>query len=269
MKKFWIIGHPLDFCLSTPVFTELFKELGIDASIETHDIEPEGLDLVMEKLSSGELDGLITTMPHKTPTIEFLDEVIDEAKIINAVNLVQSIDGMLFGYNTDWMGAVQTIMTRIPDVKGLKVHILGAGGAARAAAFGLNAEGAKVSIWNRTPERAREFAEKIGIEWVKDMRIWDGKPDVIINATSASYQPSQSTLVPYPLWENVKVAVDAVYGKTSLFLEEAKAAQVPEIIAGEEWFMYQAEAIFTILTGKEVPHGSMKKYTEKFVPKVS
>ena len=141
----------------------------------------------------------------------------------------------------------------------------GAGGAARAAAFGLHREGARVSIWNRTPERAKDFAEKIGIEWVEDMHKWDGHPQVIVNATSVSYQSKQSTLVAFPLWEKVELAMDAVYGKTSLFLEEAKAAQVKNIISGEEWFLYQALPMFVLVTGREVPFDLLSKYTKEHV----
>ncbi len=149
----------------------------------------------------------------------------------------------------------------LPKLKGLNALVLGAGGAARAAAYGLQQEGAKVSIWNRSPDRAKTFAEKMDLEFVPDMREWKGRPNLIINATSLSDLPRQSTLVPFPLWENVKVALDAVYGKTSLFLEEAKAAQVPHAISGDIWFLNQVFPMFERLTGQKAPRALMERLT--------
>lgn len=253
MKHYWIIGHPLSFCLTTPVMNGLFERMGFSGHFETKNVSPEELIDVVEKLKSGELAGIVTTMPHKTPTIAYIDGTEDAAKVINGVNLVLNEEGELKGYNTDWLGVVGVVREKMPNLKGVNTLVLGAGGAARAAAYGLQKQGANVAIWNRTPERARAFAEKIGIEWVEDMREWEGKPQVIINATSLSYQPKQSTLVPFPLWESAELAIDAVYGKTSLFLEEAKAANVPHVLPGEHWFLRQFLPMFKIITGQEAP----------------
>ncbi len=265
MKKFWIVGHPLSFCLCTPVSNGVFKELNFAGEFSTHDVAPEDLANVMKKIRSGELAGAVTTMPHKTPSLGFLDESTSDAVAINAVNLVLGENGKLKGYNTDWLGAIGAVKTQIPDIKGKHILVLGAGGAARAAAYGFLKEGAVVSIWNRTSERAKEFAEKMGIKQIPDMRKWDGEPDIIVNATSASYQPSQSTLVPFPLWKNVQLAMDAVYGKTSLFLEEANAAKVKHIISGDVWFLNQAVPLLEIITGKKAPLALMQNLTDEAV----
>ncbi|MBU0981543.1 hypothetical protein KKC94_02520 [Patescibacteria group bacterium] len=263
MDKYWIIGHPLDFSLSTPVLNALFKEMGIKKEFESKDIKPSGLKKVINSLREGELKGLITTMPHKTPSISLVDKVSEEARKIDAVNLTINEKGKLVSYNTDYMGAVGALKTVLPSLKGVKIHVLGAGGAARAAAFGFQKEGALVSIWNRTPDRAKEFAEKLGIEWIEDMRTWDGKPDVIVNATSVSYQTKQSTLVPFALWEKVTTAMDAVYGKTSLFLEEANAMNVKNLLTGELWFVNQAIPMFKLITGKEAPKKRLEELTKE------
>lgn len=259
MKNYWIIGHPLSFCLTTPVMNGLFEKAGFSGHFETKNISPEELIDIVEKLRSGALAGVVTTMPHKTPSIAYLDEVEEAARIINGVNLILNEDGKLHGYNTDWLGISAVVREVMPNLRDKNVLVLGAGGAARAAAYGLQKQGAKVAIWNRTPERARAFAEKLGIEWVQDMREWDGKPQIIINATSLSYQPKQSTLVPYSLWKGVEVAIDAVYGKTSLFLEEAKAANVAHVISGEHWFLRQFLPMFKIITGQDASEETAKE----------
>ncbi len=253
MKIYWIVGHPLSFCLTTPVMNRTFDELKIDAKFETKDLPPEKLEETIKKLKAGELAGLIPTLPFKTPSIEHLDSSEEEVKIINSCNLILPKGKKLHGYNTDGIGAVEALKENLKSLKGLHILVLGAGGAARAAAYGAQKEGATVSIWNRTPKRAKDFAEKINIEFIEDMRKWEGKPDVIINATSISSHSKQSTLVPFPLWENVRLAMDAVYGKTSLFLEEAKAAQVPHVLSGETWFLKQFLPIYKLITGQDAP----------------
>jgi shikimate dehydrogenase len=261
-----------------------FKELNIDANFETLDLPPEDLPAMMERLKSGELAGLITTMPFKTPSLDFLDGSTAEVKTINAVNLTLAVparaggttgidDGKLFGYNTDYLGAIGAMKVGFPDLasspaqttsqclKGLKILVLGCGGAARAAAYGFHLEGAEVFLWNRTPEKAAAYAEKIGINFVPDFKDWPVRPDAIVNATALSNQDRQSTIVPYVLWEKAQVAMDAVYGKTSLFLEEARAAKIPHIFSGELWFLKQIFPIFELITGQKAPEEFMTRLT--------
>lgn len=266
MQNYWIIGHPLKFCLCTPVMNGVFQALDMQREFSTHDIEPDKLEDVFEKITNHELEGAVVTMPFKTPSLERCDELTEEARAINAVNFVKNREGKLKGYNTDWQGAVNGIKTKIAELKGKHILVLGAGGAARAAAYGFNREGARVSMWNRTPERAQAFAEQLGVEFIPDMREWDERPDIIVNATSASYQERQSTLVPFPLWQNVILAMDAVYGKTSLFLEEAMAAQVPNVLSGETWFKHQAIPMFKIITGEEAPLELVNQLTTEHIP---
>lgn len=269
MKKFWIIGHPLSFCLTTPVMNGAFKEMGFDGDFETHDLEPEELPKVMEKLHSGELSGVVATMPFKTPSLEYLDEASEEVKAIDSVNLILVEEGTelskrkLHGYNTDWLGAKGAIEMVMPDLQGKKALILGAGGAARAAAYALKKAGAHVDTWNRTAEKGKAFAEKMDLHWVENLNSWGEEPDIIVNATAASDQSRQSTIVPYRMWQRAQLALDAVYGKTSLFLEEAKASKVPYVISGEVWFLKQVIPLFELITGKKAPVELMTRLTEE------
>lgn len=263
MKTYWIIGHPLSFCLSTPVMNGCFKELRIDSRFETHDIEPETLPEVMEKLKKEELAGVVATMPFKTPSIAFLDEASEEVRAINAVNVIIADKGKLKGYNTDWLGAMGAIQKVMPVLEGKKALILGAGGAARAAAYGLKKAGVHVDTWNRTPEKGKDLAQKMDLHYVDDLNQWEEEPDLIINATAYSTEERQSSLIPFRMWQRAQVALDAVYGKTSLFLEEAKAAQVPYALSGELWFLNQVIPLFKLITGKEAPVELMARLTKE------
>jgi shikimate dehydrogenase len=263
MKKFWIIGHPLSFCLTTPVMNGALKQASIEMEFETHDVAPEAFAQVMDKVKRGELAGVVATMPYKTPSVAYLDEASEEVRAVNAVNLVWNKEGKLYGYDTDWLGAMGALHAVVPNSKGKRVLVLGAGGAARGAAYGLFKEGAQVTMWNRTLERAKAFAEKIGIECIENLESIREEPEIIINATAHSSLSRQSTLVPFYLWRNVQVAMDAVYGKTSLFLEEAKAANVPHVVSGEQWFLHQIFPLFEILTGQPAPVELMKKLSDE------
>ncbi len=261
MKKFWIIGHPLSFCLTTPVMNGALKQAGLDIEFETHDIEPEAFPQVMERVKKGDLAGVVATMPYKTPSMKYLDEASEEVDIIQAVNLVWNKDGKLHGYDTDWLGAMGALHEILSSAAGKRVLILGAGGAARGAAYGLKKEGALVTMWNRTPERAKEFAEKLGIDFIENLESIREEPTIIINATAHSSLDRQSTLVPFYLWRSVEVAMDAAYGKTSLFLEEARAAGVKNTLSGEQWFLNQVFPLFEILTGGKAPVEYMRTLT--------
>ncbi len=263
MKKYWVVGHPLSFCLTTEVLNGAFAELGIDAQFETKDIEPGKLVEVMQMLKTGELAGVVTTRPHKSPSLDFVEVPSKMVEATGATNLVLNKDGKLHGYNIDGLGAYRALQTVIPDLKDRLVLILGAGGAARAAAYTCKKEGAKVAIWNRTTEKAEAIAKRLDLEWVEDMRNWDSHPEVIINATALSDEPKQSTMVPFQLWERVEVAMDAVYGKTSLFLEEAKAAQVEHVLPGHMWFLKQAIRLFAKITDQDPPIELMTKLTNE------
>ena len=264
MKHYAVIGCPLKFCLSAPVFNGAFKALALEAECQTREVTPEELSAVVTELKQGALNGLVLTRPHKTPILPYLDEVSEEAKILDAVNeVVRLEDGRLKGDNTDWMGVVAACQTVIPGLSGKSVLILGAGGAARAAVYGLKKAGATVALWNRNPERAKSFAEKMDVEWVSDLAYWEGSPEIILNATDATHGEKQSTLVPFKLWGRVNLALDVVYGKTSLFLEEAKAAQVPHTLSGEVWFLEQVERVFEFLTGQSPPKELMEQLTHE------
>ena len=217
------------------VFKKCPDELRLPLDASAQDIE-KNLNAAINALKEGEIDALYVKSPFKSPALSHLDLPSEASTAINAVNLIYLESGKLVGRNADYHGALGAMHTLSPSLKGKNVHVLGAGAAARAAAYVASREGAKVSIWNRTGEKAQNYAEKLGLEWVEDIRKWQGKPQIIVNATSASESSRQSTLVPFPQWEQVDLAIDAVYGaEMSLFLEEAKAMQVQHLVKGEKW----------------------------------
>jgi shikimate dehydrogenase len=248
MKRFCVIGHPFKKSYTTAVLNAICKELKVDAEFETKEIAPEHLEDFMKELRTEAYQGAIVASPHKTPSIDAMDEVTGSVEGAKALNLIVDKNGKLHGHNVNGYGAMHAVQSAFGDLRHVRILIVGAGGAARAAAYRLDKVGAKVSIWNRTTEKAKACAEHLGIEFVEDMREWNGKPQIIINATNVSSQEKQSTLIPFPLWEECTLALDSVYGGTSLFLEEAQAMGVKASLGGDYWFAHQAvEALDRLL----------------------
>ena len=104
------------------------------------------------------IHGLNVTMPHKNAVIEYLDELDPTAKTIGSVNTILNKDGKLFGFNTDGVGALNAFEQNGIKIKGKKIMLLGAGGAAKAIAFTLSQEADEMAILNRTPKQAEEVA---------------------------------------------------------------------------------------------------------------
>ena len=254
MNTYWVVGHPLSFCLTTEVMNGALQALGLDAHFETHDLDSEeACKEAIEALREGKLAGIMVTRPYKKVFFEALTSADKEVQLLESANWVTMKDGKLHGSNTDWLGAQAAIAQVLPELAGLHVHVLGAGGAARAVAYSCQQGGAKVSMWNRTQERAKTSAELLDLEWVEDMRKWNGQPDVIINATSASDQPNQSTLVPYNLWSKVQLAMDAVYEKPASFWKKPRPCRSPTFYLGKLGLL-NSVCLYTLWSQEKKPH---------------
>ena len=258
-KNFWVVTNPLTYRITEPILNAAFLKIGFDGEFDSQAIEEAGLEEVIDKVRQGELSGVAVFTPHKGPSLAYCDEVSDEIKAIGALNYLQMEGDKLVGYNLDWEGAVRAIKVEVPDLTDKHILVLGAGGAGRAVAYYGLKEGAKVTLWNRTTEKAKKFAESIGINWIEDLEMLDEKPHIIVNATRVSTQDRQRSLLPYKLWENVVLAMESVCRLTSLFLEEAKAMNVQHIIDGDDWAAHQSNALLRHITGKEIPLEDMHK----------
>ena len=157
------------------------------------------------------LHGLSITMPYKQAILEHLDNTDAHTSKIGACNtVVRGQDGKLYGFNTDTAGVVRPLEQRI-TIEGSKVLVLGAGGAARAAVFGLKERGADVWILNRSAAPAQKLARQAKAHSIKRPDLRKMAFDVIINATPVGMTSAES-----PLKENeiqAKVVFDMVYGQ--------------------------------------------------------
>lgn len=204
--------------------------------------------------------GLAVSMPHKQEVMKYLDEIDPTASRIGAVNTVVNDDGKLKGYNSDWIGAVTALEERI-KLKGKKIILIGAGGAARAIAYGLVHSEAQVFIYNRTADKAERIASDFGITFggsLEDLtKVTDY--DVLVNATSIGSGGAVGlSIVPEAQLLRGKLVMDIVFYpfKTKL-LEIAEKAGC-ETIPGYRMLIHQALFQFEAFTGRKAPFDVME-----------
>ncbi len=124
MKQFAVIGDPIAHSLSPVLHDEVYRQLGIDASFEKIQVQPDAL---LSFIESNQLDGFNVTIPHKQAVLPFLDELDEAANAIGAVNCVHNGKG----YNTDWVGFLKAMELNYVELEDKNCLILGAGGAAK------------------------------------------------------------------------------------------------------------------------------------------
>jgi shikimate dehydrogenase len=254
-----IIGNPVEHSLSPAMHNAAYEQLGLNfAYLAFRVTDVEGAIRAVRAL---DIRGLSVTVPHKVAVIPFLDEIDPVAKSIGAVNTIVNDGGRLKGYNTDWTGFVRSLEAHVPAA-GRRVALLGAGGAARAIAFGLKAKGATLTILNRAEELAlaRDLAAEIGCPF-GDLSKLDavGAADIVVNATSVGMAPLQEKVPVDPAsLRPEQVVVDIVYNPLETrFLREA-AARGCRTVPGYEMLLLQGVTQFELWTGKTAPVDLMR-----------
>jgi len=202
------------------------------------------------------IHGLSITMPYKESIIPHLDNTDSHTTKIGACNtVVRAQDGKLYGFNTDTAGVVRPLEQRM-TLDGAKILVLGAGGAARAAVFGLKERGAEVYVMNRTPVQALKLARSARARTLKRPDLKKHLFDVIINATPVGMGNTRES----PLNENeirAKYVFDMIYDPVETKLLKLARAAGAEVISGVEMFVHQAARQFEIWTGKPAPRDEM------------
>jgi 3-dehydroquinate dehydratase / shikimate dehydrogenase len=202
------------------------------------------------------IHGLSITMPYKEAILKHLDNTDSHTTKIGACNtVVRAQDGKLYGFNTDAAGVVRPLEQRITLEKA-KILVLGAGGAARAAVFGLKERGAEVYILNRSAGPAKKLAHRAHARVIKRADLKRLAFDVIINATPVGMGNTRES----PLNESeikARYVFDMIYDPPETRLMKLAKAQGAQVIPGIEMFVHQAARQFEIWTGKPAPWDDM------------
>lgn len=251
-----IIGNPIEHSLSPLIHNAAFNHLELNYIFLAFKVER--LEEAVRGIRGLNLKGVSVTIPHKVAIMDYLDDIEEMAAKIGAVNTIVNQEGQLIGYNTDCNGAIKALEEMI-ELKDKKTVLLGAGGAARAIAFGLKEKGADITILNRTVKKAEVLATELNCQYGGLERIESFKPDILINTTSLGMFPKVDDLPVRKEFLKNMLVFDIVYNplKTRL-IREAEQNGCATIV-GLEMFVNQAALQFTLWTGKKAPLELMKK----------
>jgi 3-dehydroquinate dehydratase/shikimate dehydrogenase len=205
------------------------------------------------------IQGFSVTIPHKERILRHLDGCDRLAEKIGAVNtVVVRGNGKLYGYNTDYVGVLRTLQTRIP-LQNSRVLILGAGGAARAVAFALAEAGSSVCVSARRIQKAKSLARAVGGEAIARKQLRRDFFDAIVNATPVGMHPNvrQSPLEENEL--NCRLVFDTIYRPRETRLLQLAARRSIQTVSGVDMFVAQGTAQWEIWTGERAPHEAMRR----------
>lgn len=250
-KVYGVAGNPVRSSLSPLMLNAAFRRETVNAIYLA--LQTAKADDLFKLVREVPIHGLSVTMPLKQDVIPFLERTDPLSAKIGAVNTISRLpDGKFYGFNTDVAGIVVPLERRL-SLRGAKVLVLGAGGAARAAVFGCIDKGAEVYILNRTPETAQKLARQAGAKTIKREAVAKAGFDVIINATPIGMPGIKGSPLLEPADLVARYVFDLVYNPIETPLLRMARAKGIAVITGVEMFVHQGARQFEIWTGKPAP----------------
>jgi len=246
MKKYLVIGNPIEHSLSPKLHNFWIKENNINAVYDKKQLNENDIERIISEVKDDKINGINVTVPFKKSVIPFLDQLTPLAKEAQSVNTIFKKDNKVFGDNTDIGGFEQSLKHINYSVKNKKVFILGAGGVAPSIIIALKRLGAaKIILSNRTKEKAANIKK-----FYSDIEIidWGKIPDfnMIINATSLGLKKDDEIKLNYTDIGPNKLFYDIIYNPNKTkFLSKAKQSD-NQIENGKMMFIYQAQLAFKI-----------------------
>ena len=271
-QKYCLIGDPVKHSLSPIIMNKLFHEHGFNSIYFACRVVRDRLREGVTGLCALGINGFNVTIPHKVDILRYLDSVSEDVLKIGAVNTVLNTGGRLIGYNTDWIGVVNTFKQFGLNRFG-KCVLLGAGGAARAVLYALEKICDEVIIFNRTFARALDLASKYensrcrvtAKKWEEDIirdKLLDS--DLLINATSIGMD-GVNTPIPKEFITDNQVVFDLVYSPLNTPLLSNACERGAFVIDGLWMLIHQAAAAFNIWTGVYPETGLIREYLEEMM----
>jgi 3-dehydroquinate dehydratase / shikimate dehydrogenase len=252
-----VIGDPIEHSLSPLMHNTGFVARGLNA-VYLPFLVRDLRDFLGAVVPLG-LRGFSVTLPHKHAILRHLDDCDPLAAQIGAVNtVVVRSSGRLSGANTDYIGVLRALERRL-ELRGSRVLLYGAGGAARAAAFALARAGAVVAVCARRPERARALARAVGGEALPRRALRSEFFDAIVNTTPVGMHP-RSGVLPLEARElNCRVVMDLIYRPLETRLLALARRRGLVAVSGLEMFLAQGAAQWEIWTGRRAPEAAMRR----------
>ena len=256
-RLYGILGRPVAHTLSPAMHNAAFRQLGINAVYVAFPV----FDLTgaVAGLRGLNLAGVSVTLPFKEEIIPLLDELDPRAAQIGAVNTVVNRNGHLVGHNTDWWGALTALKAKTA-IAGRHFLILGAGGAARAIAFGLMEAGGQVTLTDLDAARATALAEDLGAAAIALNALGQCPATGLINATPVGMEPRVEEIPLSPdLLSRFTLVMDIVYRPLQTRLLREAQNRGCATIDGLQMLIHQATAQFELWTGLAAPLETMSR----------
>lgn len=253
-----VIGSPVRHSLSPVIHNRAFAELGLNWVYVALEVAPGDASAAFDGARALGLAGLSITTPHKDAAWSAAQERSGSAERMRAVNCLHLVDGRFVGHNTDGDGFVDSLRQAGVDPTGLRVGVLGAGGAARSVVEALGRAGAgELLVVNRTTDRAEQAALLGGPNARVATSVELSTCDVVVNATSIGLGSQELPLDP-SLLRSGQVVADLVYHPLETALLRAAAGVGCRIVDGLGMLVFQAARQFSIWTGAEAPVAVMR-----------
>ena len=254
-KVYGVAGNPVRHSLSPLMHNMAFRRETVNAVFLP--LQTSRLSDLLTLTREVPLHGLAITMPFKTEILRQLAKTDTLSEKIGACNtVVRAQDGNLYGFNTDVAAVVRPLERRLP-LRGAKILVLGAGGAGRAAVFGLVEKGADVFIWNRTAETSKKLARQARAKTIRREQIVKSNFDVIINTTPVGMRGVKPASILEPKELNTRLVFDLVYNPIDTPLIRMAREKGLPVVTGVEMFVHQGARQFEIWTGKPAPEEEM------------
>jgi shikimate dehydrogenase len=260
-KLCMVIGDPVAHSLSPIMHNAGYVALGLQAEFtyQARLVKPEELADFVPSIRTENIRGVNCKAPHKIAALQYLDEIDPVAQRIGAVNAIVNDAGVLKGYNTDWLGILAPL-EQFGNLANKKVALIGAGGAARAAAYALNERQAILTIYNRTLSKAEDLAREFGgqaepLEVLQAIR----DADIIINAITHDQTTAEQQLSAlYEFIHAGQIVFDIDYGQqTDAFLRQVEQHGA-QTLDGLEMVLQQGMPAFKLFTGHVAPEAAMR-----------
>ncbi|HYG76176.1 MAG TPA: shikimate dehydrogenase [Planctomycetota bacterium] len=252
-----VIGNPIGHSLSPLLHNTAFRELNMDGVYVPLKVEGDPVAFVKTFGDIG-LRGVSITIPHKEANWSAIAEIDELARNIGAVNTLSFRDGRWHATNTDASGAVDSLEAVSGSLRGKRVAILGAGGAARAVAYGIRERGGEILIANRTRERAEALAKAVAAGVITPDALTSSRIDVVVNTTSVGMHPKvgESPLEKEQIPQG-SIVFDTVYNPLRTKLLTLAEERGCRTLGGAEMFIGQGVRQFELWTGRKAPRAAV------------
>jgi shikimate dehydrogenase len=269
-KILCIIGHPISHSMSPLMHNIALKDLNLDYMYIAFDVIPDNLKQALEGIKALNIRGINVTIPHKEKVIRYLDVLDPIAQKIGAVNAIKLKDSLFFGRNTDAEGAIQALRNSGINTSGLDVLLLGSGGAAKAVSYGLIQTINKLTILNRTEQKAKELANKLKKESRAEIEAKKlnktilsnaiKEADLLINATPIGMYPSHhESIISRDMLHKDLAVFDLIYNPLETQLIKDAKTLGCKTLNGLDMLINQGALAFEWWTNKKPNTILMKK----------